>query len=93
MRTLQESDWQPNHKEMANEENHPKHEMRRVGSAIAALIEPDAQSLRLEPRSTARLLLGLAFANRMGEQGLEETPATPSQLVDWFLHGALKTDA
>jgi AcrR family transcriptional regulator len=92
MRTLQESGWQPNHKEMSDEENHPLREMQRVGGAIAALFEPEAQSLRLQPRSAARLLLGLAFTNRMGEHGMGEPSATPAQLVDWFLYGALKTD-
>jgi len=67
--------------------------MRRIAGAMASLLEPDAAALRLSSRQAAGMLLALAFTNRMQEHGLGEPPATPDQLVDLFLHGALASHA
>jgi AcrR family transcriptional regulator len=73
----------------------PRDEMernvRRVGAAIAELLEPEAARLRVPPAQAGRLFLGLIFANRMqGESAGADQPSA-EQLVDVFLHGAVDT--
>jgi AcrR family transcriptional regulator len=68
----------------------PRRQLQRIGAAIAALFEPDAASLRLEPAAAARMLIGLAFTNRMHEEGMGGPAVTAEQIVDLFLHGALR---
>jgi hypothetical protein len=94
MRAFQESGWRPDHDELSQDENHPRQQMRRVAAATVALLEPDAAALRLGTRQAASMLLALAFTNRLQQHGLGDQPATPAELVDLFLHGALRrTDA
>ncbi|HEY8695686.1 MAG TPA: TetR/AcrR family transcriptional regulator [Chloroflexota bacterium] len=93
MRALQDSGWRPDHDKFGDKDNHPRQQMRRIAGAMASLLEPDAAALRLSSRQAAGMLLALAFTNRMQEHGLGEPPATPDQLVDLFLHGALASHA
>ena len=64
--------------------------MQRMASAVAALFPDQAGLLRLEPLPAARMLLALAFTNHFQEEGMGEPPATAEQLLDLFLHGALR---
>ncbi|HLQ35863.1 MAG TPA: TetR/AcrR family transcriptional regulator [Chloroflexota bacterium] len=86
IRIFRDSGWHPEHDHIDQQEHHPRHEMERIGAAIASLFEPEKESLRLEPCAAARMLLGLAFANRIQEHG---ESSTAEQIVDLFLHGAL----
>jgi AcrR family transcriptional regulator len=89
MSTLQDSGFDPRKAE--GEHKGPPEEMQRVLARIAALFEPDAERLRVEPTLAARLLLGFVFTNRMQHQGFGEGAAEAEQLVELFLHGAIKT--
>ncbi|MDX8149800.1 TetR family transcriptional regulator [Lentzea sp. NBC_00516] len=87
MGALRESGYQP------SQEDHEKHKgpqagMQRVSNAIAELFS-DAD-LRTSPEHAARLLLGFVFTNRLQGKGFGETTVDPEQLVELFLHGALK---
>lgn len=63
-----------------------------VATAIAALFEPEADDLRVEPELAARLLLGLTLTNRMQGGGLDAAAISDvPELVDLFLHGTLRT--
>ena len=86
MRVMRESSWEHPRDELAHEDHNPRRQVERIGRAIAALFEPKAGSLRLEASIAAQMLVGQAFTNRMGELS-----TGPEQLVDLFLHGALKT--
>ena len=68
------------------------HPVERIAGAVGVLFEPDKDRLRLDALAAARMLLGLAFTNRMRETGLSEPAATAEQLVDLFLNGALARD-
>ncbi len=92
LRVGQECGWHPGHAGMGEDENHPKHQMQRIGVAIAALFRADNGTLRIDPSQAARMLLGMAFTSRMQEQGME-TSVTAEQLVDLFLNGARAEDA
>jgi len=93
MRAMQDSGWRPEHDKLGQDDNHPRHQMRRVAAAMAALFQPDAGSLRLGSKQAAGMILALAFANRLQEHVMGEPPATPDQLVDLFLNGALTAHA
>ncbi len=69
----------------------PPQEMQRVLVRIAALFEPEADRLAVQPVLAARLLMGIVFTNRMRGEGFGDEVAEPSQLVDLFLHGVLGT--
>jgi AcrR family transcriptional regulator len=71
-----------------HEHDGPPRAMIRISSAIAALFDPDR--LRVAPDLAARLLLGSVFSNRMQREGLGDTGADVSELVDLFLHGILR---
>lgn len=88
MRVLQESGWQPDHGK-SEREHHPRHQVERIGVAMARLFEPEKAELRLDPCTAAHMLLGLAFSSRMREQGMGAA-VKPRQLIDLFLHGAMK---
>jgi AcrR family transcriptional regulator len=88
LRIIREGGWQPDHARTEGE-HHPRNQMARIGDAIARLFGPERASLRQEPRLAARLLLGLAFANRIQEHGAGEAPIPTHQVVDVFLHGVL----
>jgi AcrR family transcriptional regulator len=88
MRVFREVGWQPGHDDLHSEHSR-EHPMRQIGVAIRDLLAPDADSLRLEPSAAARMLMALAFSNRMADHGLGQPPATAEQIVDLFLHGAL----
>ncbi|GAA3887392.1 TetR/AcrR family transcriptional regulator [Saccharothrix violaceirubra] len=68
----------------------PPKEMLRISAHLAALFEPDADALRVDPELAARLLLGLVFTNRMRGAGFGDTAADGDGLVDVFLHGVLR---
>ncbi|MGP3970593.1 TetR/AcrR family transcriptional regulator [Streptomyces sp. 6N223] len=59
--------------------------MARIRAALAELLEPDGDRLRLPAEQVAALFLGMLFTRpRQGD-----TPElTPRELVDVFLHGA-----
>jgi AcrR family transcriptional regulator len=87
MGALRESGYQP------SQEDHEKHRgpqagMQRVSNAVAELFG-DA-TLRTSPEHAARLLLGFVFTNRLQGQGFGDTSVEAAQLVELFLHGALK---
>ncbi|HEX7306719.1 TetR/AcrR family transcriptional regulator [Lentzea sp.] len=88
MGALRESGYQP------SQEDHEKHRgpqagMQRVSDAIAELF--DDVELRTSPEHAARLLLGFVFTNRLQGKGFGEKSVEPAELVELFLHGALKT--
>lgn len=89
IRVLRDTGWHPDGASSEQHEDHPRHQMERIGAAIARLFEPEKRSLRQEPLSAARLLLGLTFANRIQQPGTSD-PVKPEQLVHLFLHGALR---
>lgn len=66
----------------------PPKAMVRISAAIANLFDPD--SLRVAPDLAARLLLGSVFSNRLQHEGLGNTGADLTELVDLFLHGILR---
>ncbi|MFD7659420.1 TetR/AcrR family transcriptional regulator [Actinosynnema sp. NPDC059797] len=73
------------------EHHGPQAQMQRLSERVASLFEP-ADHLRVDPSLAARLLLGLVFTNRMQGKGFGETTADVDQLVEVFLHGALRGD-
>ncbi|MBW4720791.1 TetR/AcrR family transcriptional regulator [Saccharothrix obliqua] len=87
MGVLRDSGYHPD-----RDQKGPPVEMRHLTEHIAALFEPDAADMRVEPRLAARLLLGLVFTNRMEGGGFGETAAGTDQLVELFLHGVLRGD-
>jgi AcrR family transcriptional regulator len=89
IRVFRDTGWRPEHE--LRQEHQAEHPMARICAAIAALFEPEAECLLLEPRAAARMLLGLAFGNRMTGHGLGEPAATAEQIVELFLHGAVKS--
>lgn len=58
--------------------------MQLVGDAIADLLEPDQASLRLPAEQVSRVFLGLLHVRPAG--------LSTSQLVELFLHGAVKEE-
>jgi AcrR family transcriptional regulator len=88
MRVLQDFGWRAERDKQ--DDASPRRQMQRIGVVIAALLEPEATSLRLEPVAAARMLMALAFTNRLQEQGMGGPAATAEQIVDLFLHGALR---
>ncbi|HEX3590100.1 MAG TPA: TetR family transcriptional regulator [Pseudonocardiaceae bacterium] len=71
-----------------HEHDGPPKAMIGISAAIARLF--DAERLRIAPDLAARLLLGFVFSNRMRAEGMGESGAELGELVDVFLHGALK---
>ncbi|WP_305784632.1 hypothetical protein [Symbioplanes lichenis] len=63
----------------------PDGELRQ---AVAHVLEPDAQRLRLPARVLAEAFVGLAFGGARPADP-HDPPLPPEQLVDLFLHGAL----
>jgi AcrR family transcriptional regulator len=88
IRALRDTGWQPDGAHAHEHQHQPRHQMERIGVAIARLLEPERARLRQEPCVAARLLLGLAFANRI--QSPDEATLSPVELVELFLHGALE---
>jgi AcrR family transcriptional regulator len=92
MSTLRDSGYDPrdghDHQHDGDHEG-PQQEMQRVLVRIAALFQPEADRLAVEPVLAARLLMGIVFTNRMRGRGMGDEVAEPSQLVDLFLHGVL----
>jgi AcrR family transcriptional regulator len=66
----------------------PPKAMIRISAAMAALF--DAERLRVAPDLAARLLLGSVFSNRLQTEGLGNSGADLTELVDLFLHGILR---
>ncbi len=56
-----------------------------IGGAVAELLEPDRESLRLPPERVAGVFLGLLFTQLREEEHRLDVQA----LVELFLHGAL----
>ncbi|ETK34699.1 TetR family transcriptional regulator [Microbispora sp. ATCC PTA-5024] len=61
--------------------------LRAVREAVAELVEPDRDALRMDPERVATFFLGLLFA-RLPLTGDEPEP-TPEEFVDVLLHGVL----
>jgi AcrR family transcriptional regulator len=80
-------DAAPDHKDR---EPGPPAGFTRVSWAIAGLIDPATDPVRIDPELAARMLLGLAFAGRMQRAGLSATISEPAEIVDLFLHGILR---
>lgn len=72
------------------ERDGPPPQFLQVNEAISRLFEPG--ELRLDPGHAGRLLLGLVLTNRMGTN-FGAPVSEPADLVDLFLHGAIKTDS
>ncbi|ATE52821.1 MULTISPECIES: TetR/AcrR family transcriptional regulator [Actinosynnema] len=87
---LRESGFDPHDKSGGKPKNPGEH-FERLHNKAAAVFEPDADRLAVEPALAAKLLLGLVMANR-ARPGAPTTgaDASPEQLVDLFLHGALR---
>jgi AcrR family transcriptional regulator len=66
-------------------------EMRAVRAALAALVEPDADQLSVEPSMLVHMLRLLTFAGS-NEQIADGQVLTPEQIVDTLLHGTLRKD-
>lgn len=72
----------------------PQSELRSLGGsveirqAVAALLEPDEQRLRLSARILAEAFVGMTFGG-VRPAGPNEPPLPAEQVVDLFLHGAL----
>jgi AcrR family transcriptional regulator len=64
--------------------------MTAMGEAVADLFEPEKDALRLPAEQTAGMFLALLFSRtrRIGGSG-DEKP-DPAQLVEVFLHGAVR---
>jgi AcrR family transcriptional regulator len=92
IRTFRELGWQPDPHRSEKDERSPRHQMARIGAAMAGLFESHRGSLRQDACTAAQLLLGLAFANRIQERSGGEPPLSHEQLVDLFLHGVLKAE-
>ncbi|MFI9815491.1 TetR/AcrR family transcriptional regulator [Saccharothrix variisporea] len=88
MSVLRDSGYRPDHEKQQG----PPVEMQRISEGVARLFGPDAEHLRVDPELAARLLLGLVFTNRMQGAGFGDSAADTDQLVELFLHGALKGD-
>ncbi|MEJ2857805.1 MULTISPECIES: TetR/AcrR family transcriptional regulator [unclassified Saccharothrix] len=88
MSVLRDSGYRPDHEKQQG----PPVEMQRISEGVARLFDPDAERLRVDPELAARLLLGLVFTNRMQGPGFGDSAADTDQLVELFLHGALKGD-
>lgn len=84
MSALRDTGYQP----PAQQHKGPPIEMQRISKAIAELFA-DAP-MRVDAEHASRLLLGLVFTNRMQGKGFGEAAVEPSQLVELFLHGALR---
>ncbi|MGW4214127.1 TetR/AcrR family transcriptional regulator [Lentzea sp. NPDC004789] len=88
MGALRESGWQP------SQDDHEKHKgppvgMQRISNAVAGIFG-DAE-MRTTAEHAARLLLGFVFTNRLQGRGFGDTTVEAPQLVELFLHGALKS--
>lgn len=74
----------------------PPEEFRSFGSsfelrqAVARLLEPDEQRLRLPARVLAEAFVGMTFGG-VRPAGPDQPPLPAEQVVDLFLHGALNT--
>lgn len=88
IRLFRHSGLQHHGEGMQHKDHLPRQQMERIGDAIARLFEPERALLRQEPRTCARLLLGLAFASRLHEPEPSHASLQAVQLVDLFLNGA-----
>jgi AcrR family transcriptional regulator len=76
----------------------PQDELRSLGDlsefrqAVAKLLEPDQQHLRLPAQVLAAAFVAMAFG-RVRPTSPDQPPLPAEQFVDLFLHGALKTAA
>ncbi len=69
---------------------HPKtNPIEIVVRAIAEVLHPHAEHLRLDPLVTARLLAGVVIASTRPLGSGLTPPLTPDQIVELFLDGAL----
>jgi AcrR family transcriptional regulator len=71
----------------------PSKAMRELISALADLLCPDAAVLRLSPERTAQLFLLAVTSDRILRLrlgGLSASALDPKELVEVFLHGALR---
>jgi len=76
----------------------PQDEHRSFGNsselqqAVAKLLEPDEQHLRLPAQVLAEAFVGMTFGG-IRHAGAHQPPLPAEQVVDLFLHGAVKTRA
>ncbi|GGU66729.1 TetR family transcriptional regulator [Streptomyces albospinus] len=59
--------------------------------AVAELIEPDRDALRLSPERVASAFLGLLFTRMTTPVSEADAPLTPQELLSVLLHGTLKS--
>ncbi|QXJ26972.1 TetR/AcrR family transcriptional regulator [Actinomadura graeca] len=64
--------------------------MSRTRDALAALLEPDRDRLRLPAQQVAGLFMGLAFTRARPPAGPGTQGPSLEEYLDVFLHGALK---
>jgi AcrR family transcriptional regulator len=57
--------------------------------AVAKLLEPDEQRLRLPTQVLAAAFVGMTFGGIVQPVGPDQSPLPAEQVVDLFLHGAL----
>lgn len=63
---------------------------RAVHQAVAHMLEPDRDRLRLSPERAARLVVSLAFSSVHAP--LNDEPISPSEIADTLLHGLILPD-
>jgi AcrR family transcriptional regulator len=74
----------------------PPDEVRAIGNspelrqAVAKVLEPDEQRLRLPAQILAKAFVGMTFGG-IRPAGPDQPPLPAEQVVDLFLHGALNT--
>jgi len=79
----------PRQKYLHPERRHDQ--MRAIREAMAALLEPDADALSVDPAMLVHMLRLLTFAGT-NEQIADGHVLTPEQIVDTLLHGVMKRE-
>ncbi|SHG89817.1 transcriptional regulator, TetR family [Streptoalloteichus hindustanus] len=93
MHALAASGWRPERPSPDEEQQWHQRRLeqaRLTTQAVADLLAPEADRLRVAPRTVAGMFLGLVFTDQMGRRAFGETaPASTDELIDVFLHGVL----
>lgn len=70
----------------------PPPELARVSAALAGLIDPAVDDLRVAPARAVQMLLGLVLTNRLHGDQFGQSISDPAEVVDLFLHGVVHRD-